>query len=69
MIDPALRHLPGFGAVVDATAGKQLVVGIQQKDTDTGTIGTLGVRNFVHEAGFSAPNTDTPRIRSSARAS
>jgi len=69
MINPALRHLPGFGAVVDPAAGKQHVVGIQQEDADTGAIGTIGVGNVVHEAGFRAPNTDTPRIRSSARAS
>ena len=69
MVDSALWHLPGFGAVVDAAPGEQQIVGVQQENSDAGTVRTVGIGNVGHEAGFIAPKTDTPRMRSRARAS
>ena len=69
MVDTALRHLPCLGAVVDPASGEQKIGFVQKKDTDTGPVAAFVIGYVGHDAGFSAPNTATPRIRSSARAS
>ena len=71
MINTALRHLPGFGAIIQTLAGKYQIVCIQQKNADARPVWPVFIRNFrrCHDAGFRFPKIATPRIKSSARAS
>ena len=71
VINTALWHLPGLGAIIKTLAGKYQIVGIQQKYADARPIWPVFIRNFgrCHDAGFRFPKIATPRIKSSARAS